>query len=188
MDDFLFNLVKEYISSEKTISSFSDFFTLKNFEKGSYFLRETETNSKIGFLKLGVLRSYVSDYNGNDATIRFIQRGGMVSGGFAFNYPSTVNIQAITAAKIYVANWSELTCFIKENREFLKFLNHRLSVGSAQMTALLSNFIRLSAKGRYELFVQEYPLLLEMIPHYHIANYLGITPVQLSRIRKEKAD
>jgi ribosomal protein L10 len=43
----------------------------------------------------------------------------------------------------------------------------------------------LSGKERYYKFVKEKPHLINRIPQYYIASYLGIKPQSLSRIRKE---
>ncbi|MOA17990.1 hypothetical protein D3C78_1382750 [compost metagenome] len=45
--------------------------------------------------------------------------------------------------------------------------------------------VLLDADKRYELFQQKFPDLEQLIPQYHIASYLGITPTQLSRIRRK---
>ncbi|MDW6002815.1 Crp/Fnr family transcriptional regulator [Vibrio mangrovi] len=37
---------------------------------------------------------------------------------------------------------------------------------------------------RYQLFRQNYPELLDRLADYHVAAYLGITPISLSRIKK----
>ncbi|MCP4400288.1 MAG: Crp/Fnr family transcriptional regulator, partial [bacterium] len=42
-----------------------------------------------------------------------------------------------------------------------------------------------NAEERYKHFQQEHPGLESKIPQYHIASYLGITPVALSRIRSK---
>lgn len=42
------------------------------------------------------------------------------------------------------------------------------------------------ATTNYEIFREEYPGLEQLIAQYHIASYLGITPIQLSRIRSSK--
>jgi len=43
------------------------------------------------------------------------------------------------------------------------------------------------ATRNYLIFREEYPDLESLIPQYHIASYLGITPIQLSRIRAQLA-
>ncbi len=39
---------------------------------------------------------------------------------------------------------------------------------------------------RYAKFLDEYPDLINRIPQYHIASYLGVTDVALSRLRHTK--
>jgi len=48
-----------------------------------------------------------------------------------------------------------------------------------------SDFLLLNARQRYEIFLSDYNMISNVIPNYHIASYLGITDVTLSRIRKE---
>ncbi len=43
----------------------------------------------------------------------------------------------------------------------------------------------LSAKERYENLLKKHPEIFQKVQLYHIANYLGIAPKSLSRIRKE---
>lgn len=43
------------------------------------------------------------------------------------------------------------------------------------------------ATARYLRFIDESPALVNRLAQYHIASHLGITPTQLSRIRKNLA-
>jgi len=43
----------------------------------------------------------------------------------------------------------------------------------------------MTTTARYEKFLDEYPMIVKIVPNYHIASYLGITEVALSRIRKQ---
>jgi CRP-like cAMP-binding protein len=45
--------------------------------------------------------------------------------------------------------------------------------------------VQQDAAERYQAFQREYPELLTRLPQYHIASHLGVTPTQLSRIRKK---
>ena len=40
------------------------------------------------------------------------------------------------------------------------------------------------ATARYLHFIDKHSSLVDRLPQYHIASHLGITPTQLSRIRK----
>ena len=48
-----------------------------------------------------------------------------------------------------------------------------------------SEFLSDDAETRYRKFRERFPGMEERIRQYHIASYLGITPVALSRIRKK---
>ena len=52
---------------------------------------------------------------------------------------------------------------------------------------LYTSFILNTPEERYERLVKNNPQMIERIPHYYIASYLGITPVSLSRIRSRLA-
>ena len=43
----------------------------------------------------------------------------------------------------------------------------------------------LEASERYLVFQQEFPDVERQIPQYHIASYLGISPTQLSRVKRK---
>lgn len=43
-----------------------------------------------------------------------------------------------------------------------------------------------TAMERYRWFLDEYPGLIDRAPHRHIASFLNVTPVTLSRLRREE--
>ena len=43
----------------------------------------------------------------------------------------------------------------------------------------------LNAKERYNWFLREYKDLIDRVSHRHVASFLNMTPVTLSRLRKE---
>ena len=49
-----------------------------------------------------------------------------------------------------------------------------------------ANIISLSLDKRYQIFVETYPDIIQRVPQYMIASYMGITPETLSRIRAKK--
>jgi hypothetical protein len=47
------------------------------------------------------------------------------------------------------------------------------------------SYLQYEAKARYLKFLDVFQAILPRLPQYHIASYLGITPTQLSRIKKD---
>jgi hypothetical protein len=52
----------------------------------------------------------------------------------------------------------------------------------------LVTFVTKSPEERYLELLEKQPALLQKIPQYYLANFLGITPVSLSRIRRRLYD
>ncbi|NKI15884.1 Crp/Fnr family transcriptional regulator [Spongiibacter sp. KMU-166] len=66
----------------------------------------------------------------------------------------------------------------------------RLHLHSCEMMLIRNErreaeLLTMTARQRFLQFVRNFPDLLERIPQYHIASYLGITPVALSRYKKQ---
>jgi CRP-like cAMP-binding protein len=66
----------------------------------------------------------------------------------------------------------------------------RLHLYSCQMMLIRNErreaeLLTLTAQQRFQQFVRNFPDLLERIPQYHIASYLGITPVALSKYKQQ---
>ena len=49
---------------------------------------------------------------------------------------------------------------------------------------IIASFITQNAEKRYQKLVNENNNLIQRIPQYQLATYLGVTPETLSRIRK----
>lgn len=48
-----------------------------------------------------------------------------------------------------------------------------------------TQLVQQDASERYQRLLAERPQLVSRLPQYHIASHLGITPTQLSRIRRK---
>jgi len=160
-------------------------FEERTFKKGEYFVRDYQNNSRIGILTKGIMRGYISSENGEDINILFLKETDVVTGNLVCDKPSSINIQAIEVCKVWIADFSFLISAIKSDNEIEMAYNSHLNNLHAKIQKRLVSLINLNALDKYLFFLKEYPNLINRIPHYHIANYLGITPTQLSRIRKQ---
>lgn len=73
-----------------------------------------------------------------------------------------------------------------ESSEFMRTLILHSSLKTmARNERREAEFLMLSTQQRYQRFAQNFPDLIGRIPQYHIASYLGVTPVALSRYKKQ---
>jgi CRP-like cAMP-binding protein len=155
-----------------------------DFKKGEYFLKLDKQCLKIGRVTEGVLRGYIIDNEGNEVTTHFYQEGDMLLGNYIPNVNSSINIQTLTPCIVSTANYSEVMSHVNKNTEITQIINTAFLKLNSQLQSRLVSLLNLDSLEKYKLFLKEYPNLINRIPHYYIANFLGITPTQLSRARK----
>jgi CRP-like cAMP-binding protein len=94
-------------------------------------------------------------------------------------------VEILEPTQLMLADYNDLYKIGAENPAWLRLeilLLQTVFVKNARREArlLLGN-----AEQRYKWFCKEYPELIQKLPQYHIASFLGITPVSLSRLRKK---
>lgn len=154
-------------------------------ERTDFFLEQGKPCIKIGMLLRGILRGFVTDNDGKEVTTHFYQEGDMVVGSFIPNTNLSMTIQALDDCELSVANYSEVMAQVNKNQEITDIITREFQKLNKQLQARLVSLLNLDALDKYALFLNDYPGLLNRIPHYYIAQYLGITPTQLSRVRKQ---
>ncbi|AZQ60731.1 Crp/Fnr family transcriptional regulator [Flammeovirga pectinis] len=159
--------------------------TIKHFKKGDFFLQNGRPCVEIGMLEKGVLRGFVYDNDGNEITTHFYQEKDMVIGSFIPKTNAVMTVEALEDSKISVADYTEVMENVNKNIEITTIITTQFQKLNNQLQARLVSLLNLNSVEKYELFLNEYPSLLNRIPHYYIANYLGITPTQLSRARRQ---
>lgn len=152
---------------------------------GQFFLRAGERPHHIGFLVTGLCRLFYSDEAGAEWTKAFCTEHSLVAAYSALlsNAPSRLFIQALEESTLLVADYGAYqtlatghACWETINRKIAEALFIKKEQRESEL--LLD-----AAPIRYRKFLAEYPGLEARVKQYHIASYLGITPVSLSRIR-----
>ena len=153
-------------------------------KKGEYFLECGNLCTRIGRLTKGVMRGFVVDRNGDEITTHFYQEGDMIIGSYIPNVNVSMTLQALEDCEISTADYATVMSHVNKNKEITDIITVAFQKLNTQLQARLVALLNLNSSDKYEHFLKEYPNLINRIPHYHIANFLGITPTQLSRARK----
>ncbi len=99
--------------------------------------------------------------------------------------PTSTAIQTLMPVKLLSVSLDGFIALSTDYKQIDVFIQKLLSSAFEREKEKGMMHISLEAPGRYENFISKFPGLENRIQHYHTASYLGITPTQLSRIRKK---
>ena len=156
-------------------------------KKGDYFITEGQIAKKVGFLEQGIMRAFYRNGGGFEYNKHFFVNPCFF-GGYASlitGQPNQICQQALTDCQFLVANYADMQALFETypdiERSTRVYAEHAIVFKEQREIEI----VLLDADKRYQLFQKKFPQLEQQIAQYHIASYLGITPTQLSRIRKK---
>ena len=162
--------------------------TEKELKKNQLFAQEGKRATDIAFVLEGNLRQFYSK-DGEEKTTYFYFENHLMSSYMSCitGQPSQLSIEALTASRLLVFTYPVLQSLYTQSQPWEKFgrlIAEYIAIGlEERMVGLLM----LSPEERYNQLLQSNKQkILERIPQHYIANYLGITPVSLSRIRNRQ--
>lgn len=157
-----------------------------SFPKGHLLMRADKVEPRIYFIKQGIVRAY-SSHNGNEITFWFGTEGQAVISmkSYVENQPGYEDIELLEDCELLELKTSDLKELFETDIHIANW-GRRFAEKELIKTEerLISSQFR-TATERYMQLMKENPDLLKRVQLGHIASYLGITPVSLSRIRAE---
>src|SRR5688572_9279278 len=159
----------------------------ENLKKGDTFIREGDVPQKFAFVSNGLFRYYYVNEKGNEFTKGFFPENNFITSYTAMvrRKPSYYTVQALEDASLLVVDYHRWQNLYQSHTCWMKLLFVLVEKGYMKKEARERELLILSAEERYRSFLHEHPDLEKRIKQHLIASYLGITPVALSRIRKE---
>jgi CRP-like cAMP-binding protein len=163
-------------------------FRFKQLNKDDYFLQAGEKAKHIGFILSGVVREYYLDKKENEFNKAFCFVNDFTGSYYDLikKGESSVCIQALTNCELLIADFEKFQELSRKNIEWLHISHSIITNLLIKKCEREHQLLTLTATERYRLLMLQRPQLEQLVPHYHIASYLGITPISLSRIRNSK--
>ncbi|WBX75777.1 Crp/Fnr family transcriptional regulator [Tenacibaculum ovolyticum] len=161
--------------------------SFKQLEKDEILLRNGQVAKNVYFICKGAMRAYVTDYEGNIYNKNiFLENdfaGSTVS--YLLNTPSNFTLEALEKTILISLDYKKYRQFIELNIDlknfYIAYLENNWIIEKEQREVSL---VMENATERYLKLLQKHPNIDQRIQKLHIASHLGITPTQLSRIRK----
>ncbi|MFC0426054.1 Crp/Fnr family transcriptional regulator [Chryseobacterium scophthalmum] len=157
-----------------------------NYPKGLCLMEANKVIPYIYFLKKGIVRAYASTEN-NDITFWFGTEGEPVVSmkSYVDEKPGYENIELLEDCEFYRLETEKLKNLYHEDIHIANWGRKFAERELVKTEELIISRQYKTALERYKDLLKEKPYLLQRVQLGHIASYLGITQVSLSRIRAE---
>lgn len=176
-----------YPVSDDTIQLLKDNVTLCHFPKKHQLIKANQYSRSAYFIEKGMTRSYWL-VNGEEITTSFSCEGGIVFSmdELYYNKMSEEFVETLEDVVAYKIALSDLIRLFQTNIELANWGRIIHQNEYRRLHRSHKDRLTLSAKERYEEFMQQFPQICQRVQLGYIASYLGITLPTLSRLRSRK--
>ncbi|WET68605.1 Crp/Fnr family transcriptional regulator [Sphingobacterium sp.] len=154
----------------------------------SHFLFQSGSKcATIYFILNGCFQLYQKDFNGNKRIKQFAFDGCWITDFKAFHQRSITNfeLQALENSTYLALDYETYESLTREIPVFSNYFRKVYQEFFILCQELFFATIQNDGKGRYLYLTEKYPTLLQRVPLYMLASFLGVTPVLISNIRKQ---
>lgn len=183
----LYNFINETAQlSKESFNLITPFLTKINCKPNTILCKAGDEARYLYFIKSGIIRASVTSKKGKVFT-RELYCKNQICGPYSDiiqNGISSYTFETLTDCEIIRSEHKETRKIHHDIPEYMHFKIKMLEYAYTKMERTIINLGTKDAKERYLHLLKRIENIESLIPQYQIASYLGITPIQLSRIRK----
>ena len=155
--------------------------------RGKLYIHEGQYEKRVGYITQGKMRQYYTRTTGEEVTSYFYFENNLVCSYISAvdHTPSNITIEALEKTSLMVFPYALLDQLYNAEKAWERLGRKIVEYLAAGLEERMVSLLMESPEERYIRLLNSHNKLkiLERIPQHYIANYLGITPISLSRIR-----
>ena len=161
-------------------------FRLRKLTAREYLLQPGSTDHELLFVCQGLLRFYYPAEDGSEANKAFVAENAFAGAlaASALKLPILYGVEALEDTILLTAKLDDFTALFDEHPVFDRLGRKLTELLLVRKELKARSFLQQSAGERYLEFVTKQPDIANRVPQYHVASYLGMTEVSLSRLKK----
>ncbi|GAO44706.1 Crp/Fnr family transcriptional regulator [Flavihumibacter petaseus] len=186
--------MESFLSTIRTYAPFSDeegeffyaHFRRVKFKKNTVILEEGKVAHEVFFVEKGALRQFFFNESGVEKTCNFVFEREFLTDleSFSRQTKATTNIITLEPAECLVTTCKEVVACMKASPAVAAFFNVIVENVATANIRRIQSLLSQSPEQQFEALLQHQPEILQRVPQRYIAQYLGIAPESLSRIRR----
>ncbi|EAY23854.1 Crp/Fnr family transcriptional regulator [Microscilla marina] len=175
------------VASDEEANQLVDRCFRKNFEKKNLLSEDEKFIKEVYFIVKGIIRVKINDIEGREHTVHFAIENQFIADYNAFitGEKSNYQLQALEYTETIVLPKSAIEWGYKNMQEGEKLGRLIAEFYFVYLDTRIQHLYTLTPQERYDLMNEIFPNIHQRVPQHMIASYLGITPVHLSRIKKQ---
>ncbi|GAB3926496.1 Crp/Fnr family transcriptional regulator [Larkinella terrae] len=185
----LHHIAQHITFTEQDQKLFTSMLRIKKVKRKQYIEQPGFISTHRTFVVAGAFRAYVVGADGQEHTLSLAIDDGMIGdpGSFLLQEPATLFVEALEESTIIQWSYEHEQLLLDKIPQFSVAMMRRAQLIALNIQRRVIAQLSLTAEERYDEFAQNHPLLLQRIPLYIIASYLGMSREFLSKIRQQKA-
>lgn len=161
---------------------------IKSFTKGALLLKEGQIANASYFVLEGCVRQYYLLDGEEKTTAFFVEEDNIASiQSYRNQKPSSHYLECLEDTTVAALTLQAEADLCAQIPSFERLCRMSMEEDYGETREQHAKFVTSSPEERYKVLLSERPDLLQRVPQYQLASYLGIKPESLSRIRKRIA-
>jgi len=180
------NSLKSADVSNELLQRVISAFTLVHFKKNQIIQDTYQTPEYLFFVEKGIARHFYKRET-KEYTSWFSKEGDFMANSGFFTQKSVHEIIiALEDMDTFALSYTDFELLSQQSHKIERFVRFSLAEQLYLLDEYIAETFLFTARERYEKFLKQFPDIILRIPLIYIANFLGMSPETLSRVRAQK--
>lgn len=150
-------------------------------------VHEGDHSTNLYYVESGALYSYLTDDEGNAHVVQFALEGYWISDLYSFfsGKPALYTVEALEPCQLLMLDKTSFQTACDSLPKFDRFFRVLIQNAYVSSQYRIARAFSAEAEERYCELVKNHPDIVQRVPQFLIASFLGVKPQSLSRIRKK---
>ncbi|WP_282053419.1 Crp/Fnr family transcriptional regulator [Maribacter luteus] len=186
MENDIVKLISRFLTlTEEESTAFVECIPIESFEKGTILLKEGQVSRESYFVIQGCVRKYYLIEGDERTTAFYIEDESVASlQSYKNRTPANHYFECVEDCRLAILSYDKEQELFQRVPKYESLCRMSMEEDFGAQQEALAKFMTSSPEQRYNNLLESRPDLLQRVPQYHLASYLGVKPESLSRIRK----